>query len=335
MKFSSWFSGIPGAGRGAGLAAMAVITPLLLVVPLSVQAESVWDKIKAAAEKNKQQQQQQQRQPQQRQTTAPAPAATRTAPAAAAAGAPVQIKSFDVRDVALGMSPAEAEKILRKHYPGYHVIPLQFKGYGQEWVGVLAAMPKTKHKDEVVLVDFAQPPQARKVIAVTRYKEFPANATPSLENVEKSLVEKYGNWSKGEATTRAGYRKIYGWWTGQSRSACIDERLSATFGRLREILQSDGLSRVLGDAYGNPSQYIKPFRNYVNLKPELAACGRQVAANLDYRPDRDFSPVGKMVTVVADFGTYYESEVAFTKMAKDYEYRKGASAVQQGGKPEL
>jgi hypothetical protein len=200
---------------------------------------------------------------------------------------------------------------------------------------VLVAMPKGKHKDEVVLVDFAQPPLPRQVIAVTRYKEFPSNATPSLENVEAGLVEKYGAWTKDEATKRAGSRKLYGWWMNQSPGSCVNERLSATFGRLKKVIDADGLSRVLGDAYGDPGQYVTPFRDYVPLKADVAACGKQVAAELHFRPDQHLSPVNKLVVVVADFATFYESEVEFSKMAKDYEQQKATGAVTRGGKPAL
>jgi hypothetical protein len=225
------------------------------------------------------------------------------------------------------MGLAETEAALRELYPDFHVVPINYDSYGRRWTGVLAAMPKAKHKDEVVLVDLTQPPAAQTVIAVTRYKEFPADATPSLENVEGSLQEKYGPWAKGEATTRGGYRKLYGWWGNPSPRSCVDEKLSATFGRLHKIVEEDGLSRVLGDAYGDPAQYVTPFRDYVNLDPQTAACGKQVSVDLGYRPDQHLSPVNRMVAVVADFEAYRASEVAFSKLA--------TGAVRRGGKPDL
>jgi len=307
-----------------------ILVMLTAVIPDNVYAESFWDKVKAAAKKSQEQQQQKQQQTQQQkqQGTAQRQAAPTSANS-------TKIKSYDVRGISLGMSPAEVEKVLRKRYPGYHIIPINYTGYGTKWMGVLTAMPKTKHKDEVVLVDFAQPPLKSKVISITRYKEFPANATPSLENVEKGLADKYGKWTKADATTRAGYRKIYGWWTNQKSSSCINEKLSATFGRVKEIIEEDALSRVIGDAYGDPSQYITSFRQYADLNTQTPSCGKQVTAEINYRPDQNMSPVNKLITVVADFPAFYDSEVAFSKLVDDYQKQKTAGAVKKGGVPDL
>jgi len=333
---------------------MPLILAMLLILaasPGTVHAESFLDKLKAAVEKTQQQQQQQTQQTQQqRQQASPQP---QSAPAVAqpqpqqqrqvatqnqsvqTTGPVKEIKSFDIRDISLGMTPEEAEKALRKIYPDFNIVPVGFDSYGQKWIGILAAMPKTENRDEVVLVDFTQPPSALKVIAVTRYKEFPATATPSLDNVESGLIEKYGQWSKGLATTRGGYHKDYGWWTNQSQNTCIDEKLSNTWGRLKDITQKNSLSRVLGDAYGHAGRYIKPFRDYVSNDPRIASCGKQIAVNLGYRPDQTFSPVNKMITVVADYAAYYESETAFTEMAEGLEKRKAASTIKRAGTPDL
>ena len=231
------------------------------------------------------------------------------------------------------MNISQAEQVLKSKYPGFHVVPINYKSYGQQWTGIMAAMPKTKHKDEVVLVDFNQPPLEDKVIAITRYKEFPANATPSLENLENSLVKKYGKWTQADATTRAGYRKIYNWRSSQRQ--CIGEKLYASFGRLREIVDEGTLSRVLGDAYGDPSQYIKGFREHAELNTQTPTCQKQITVEVHYRPDQNLSPVNKLIVVVADFPAYFNSEVAYSKMADAYLKQKSADAVQKGGEPEL
>jgi hypothetical protein len=311
---------------------MMVMLMACLVVGTSfglVHADSFMDKLKEAAKKNAQKNREQQRQQQSQQQQQPQPPQQQEQqepqqrPAAAQAGQTTTIKSFDIRDVALGMSQPEADALLRKLYPDFHVVPVNYRGYGQQWTGVLLAMPKTKNKDEVVLVDFAQPPLPRKVIAITRYKEFPSNATPSLENVESSLTEKYGQWSKGEETKRAGYRKLYGWWTNPSPNSCVNERLTATFGRLKKIIDAEGLSRVLGDAYGDPGQYVTAFREFVPLNSDVAACGKQVAAEVKHRPDQHLTPVNSMVVVVADFATLHESEVEFKQDGQELQRGKG------------
>lgn len=231
------------------------------------------------------------------------------------------------------MNISQVEKTLRSQYPDYHVVPINYKSYGQQWTGILAAMPKAKHKDEVVLVDFTQPPLKDRAIAITRYKEYPANATPSLENLEKSLRKKYGKWTQADATTRAGYRKIYNW--RASQKPCIGEKLYASFGRLRQIVDEGTLSRVLGDAYGDPSQYITGFREHAELSAQTPFCNKQIAVEVHYRPDQNLSPVNKLITVVADFPSYYNSEVAYSKLATEYEKQRSASAVEKGGEPEL
>ncbi len=332
-----------GTGACILLALMTVV--ILDATPAVVHAQSFMDKFKEAAKKNAEKKQKQQRQPQsqqqpqqqQEQKTSPQQQGQGAPPAErpAAAGPLAEIRSFDIRDIALGMSQTEVKGLLHTLYPDFHIAPINYKSYGQQWTGVLIAMPKAKNKDEVVLVDFAQPPLARTVVAVTRYKEFPSNATPSLENVEASLLEKYGQWAKGEATKRAGFRKLYGWWTNPSSQSCVNERLSATFGRLKKIVDAEGLSRVLGDAYGDPGQYVTPFRDYVPLKSDVAGCGKQVAAELNYRPDQHLSPVNKMVVVVADFAKFFESEDEFSKLAKKHTQQQATGAVQRGGKPDL
>jgi len=300
-----------------------IVAMTLAMVPAHSYAKSFWDKVKDAAKKSQQQQQQnsqQQNTAQQRQAAAPNS---------------TKIKSFDVLGISLGMDKDKVEKLLRKKYPDYHVIPINYTAFGQKWTGMIAAMPKTKHKNEVVYVDFALPPLKRKVIAITRYKEYPSNATPSLKNVEKGLTNKYGAWTKGEATTRAGYRKIYEWWMNQSPRSCVNEKLHTTFGRLREVIEEGSLSRVLGDTYGDPTQFIKPFRDYATINAQTASCGKQVTAEVIYRPDLSFSPVNKLITVVADFSAYFNSEVAFSKIGKAYNQRKAAGAMQKGGIPDL
>lgn len=244
-----------------------------------------------------------------------------------------KIKSFDVTGISLGMGLGEVEENLRQKYPDYSVLPINYQGYGQKWTGILAAMPNTKHKTEVILVDFTQPPLKDKAIAISRYKEYPADATPSLENLEKSLRQKYGKWTSAETTQRAGYRKIYSWHRG--KDSCIGENLYTSFGRMKKIVDGDSLSRVLGDAYGDPSQYVTGFRDYVDLNQQTAACGRQITVEVNYRPDQQFEPVNKLIVVVANFKAYVRSEVAFSKLATQYNQKKATEAVNKGGEPEL
>lgn len=292
----------------------------MMIIPGQVQAESFWDKLKNATQESLKKQQQQQQD-------------SSSLQSAPAAGVSTVIKTYDIQGISLGMSTSEVEQLLRKNYPEYVVFPINYDSYGKKWTGILAAMPKTKHKDEVVLVDFTQPPLKDAAIAITRYKEFPAQATPSLENLEKSLVEKYGEWTSANATTRAGYRKIYNWWTGNAQGTCINDRLSATFGRLREILDEGSLSRVLGDSYGDPGQYVKAFRDYAQFSPQTPVCDKQVTVEINYRPDQSFSPVNKLIVVVADFPAYYDSEVEFSKMATEYRQKTLSESVQRGGIP--
>ncbi len=243
------------------------------------------------------------------------------------------IQSFDIRGVSLGMNLSTVEQVLRASYPDFDVVPINYKGYGQTWTGILAALPRGKHKHEVILVDFNQPPLEDRAIAITRYKEYPADATPSLQNLEAGLLKKYGPWSSADATTRAGYRKIYSWRPGER--ACIGDKLYASYGRLRQIVDEGTVGRVLGDAYGDPSQYITAFRQHVEPGPETPACDKQIAIEVSYRPDQNPSPVNKLITVIADFPAYYDSELAYSKMATAYEKRKSAEAVERGGEPDL
>ncbi len=304
-------TGTPGQGLRGG------ILLLTLAVGLAgpAQAENLWDKLKAAAK---------QAQQQSSQRSSPASAANTT-----------QIKSFDVLGLALGMGFAEAEAVLKKKFPDYHVLPVNYRGFGQEWAGLLVAMPKTKHKSEVVLVDFTLPPLERRVIAITRYKEFPPSATPSLQNVEKGLRNKYGAWTRAELAKRGASRKIYGWWTTRQPSTCFDEKLYAQWGRLREIVDEGTLSRVLGDAYGDITQFVKPFRKFASINANTPHCGKQIIAEAGLLAQQNMVLTNKLVTVVADFPAYLQSEVAFSRMAKAYNRQQAQRASQRGGVPEL
>lgn len=328
------FRGSTRVGRWWPLTCLVV---LCLASTAGHGGNDFWDQLKKTIEekqKKNQQQQQVQQQQQKNQGQQAGQQSNQAANAVQQASIPeTRIKAFDIRGLELGMDLAAVSDLLKSQYPDYAVMPLNYKSYGQQWTGVLAAMPRSKHKSEVILVDFSQPPSPARAIAITRYKEFPANATPSLENLETSLRKKYGGWTKAEPTQRGGYRKIYNWRT--TPEACIGERLYATFGRMQKIIKEDGLSRVLGDAYGDASQYVTAFREYAELNNKTPTCQKQIAVEASYRPDLNLSPVNRIVTVVADFEAYYKAEVGFSQMATNFRKQQAQQAVEQGGEPEL
>ncbi|MEC4889191.1 MAG: hypothetical protein RI101_03945 [Nitrospira sp.] len=254
------------------------------------------------------------------------------------------IKSKDVIGITIGMGVTEVKDLLSAKFPSSSNFPINFDSYGKQWIGQYASLPVAmmkknntfdKKADEVVIVDFSNPPVKQEVLAVAKYQSYPNDKTPGLLATETGLIEKYGQWDKREEKGGANY---YYWGiNSQTNSSCIPLQLIDPSYRLKDLVRGESAQAVICQAYGTWGQCIKPVRNYISLDLSLKGCGVQAAAYVRFtsKQSKEVSPVTEIATFVVDLNRLYDSEIAFTDLAEKYEKDKNQKAISSGGAPKL
>lgn len=252
--------------------------------------------------------------------------------------------SRDVAGIKIGMGVADAKKALQAKSRSSAQLPINFDSYGRKWTGMYLSIPAevakidnrfNKKSDEVVVVDFSNPPAAQKVLAVQRYKRYPKDKTPSLAATESGLIEKYGQWDMVKTDRGANY---YYWGrSAKTGATCIPVKLVDPGYRLDDFIDAETSRAVICQGYGTWGQCIKPVRDYLDFNSALAGCGVQIAAYVRYlnKETKETSPVSEIGTFIADLSGAAASENAFSEMARQYENNKNLNSIKSGGKPDL
>lgn len=252
--------------------------------------------------------------------------------------------SYDVSGIKIGMSVMEVKKALSGRPSSSSSFPVNFDSYGQKWIGMYASLPAevvkidnrfNKKSDDVVIADFSNPPLKQKVLAVTKYKSYSKDKTPSLAATEASLIEKYGWWDLAKTDRGANF---YFWGrNARTGATCITVKLADPVYRLGDLIRAESTTSVICQGYGKWGQCIKPARDYIDFNKPLKGCGVQASAYVRYanQGSKETSPVSEIGTFVADFDGISDSEDAFSEMAQKYEKNKNQSAIKKGGRPDL
>jgi hypothetical protein len=260
-------------------------------------------------------------------------------------GRPVlTLKSNDVFGISLGMNIDEVKSALAERLPSSSNFPINFDAYGSKWIGLYVSLPAAvtksdnnfnKKADEVVIVDFAYPPSKQEVLAVTKFKSYPKDKTPSLMATEKSLIDKYGPWSK--VTENRGSNYYYWGLDQKSGNSCVPVQLADPMYRLSDLVRAEGSQAVICQAYGKWSQCIKPVRTYFTANMPLKGCGVQAAASVRFiaKESKDVSPVSEIETFIVDLNKMADNEAAFADLASRQEKNKNLESIKSGGAPKL
>lgn len=271
-------------------------------------------------------------------------AAPAMAPASETANKPGGPRAQDVMGIRLGMSVAEVKKALGKSHPSSSNFVIRSEGYGKEWDGLYVSLPAevtkrdnrfNKKADEVVIVDFSNPPGAQKALAVVRYKRYAKDKTPSLAATEASLVEKYGPWDDMRTIRGANH---YTWGRHpRTGTSCLPVKWVDPVYRLKDLTEAEGSTSVICQGYGKWDQCVKPARGLIEFSTELRGCGVQAGAYVRFtqKGGKDSSPVTELQTFIADVDGMLANEIAFADLAKGVEKRRDQDAIQAGGKPAL
>lgn len=253
-------------------------------------------------------------------------------------------RAHDVIGIRLGMSPAEVKKALDKSLPSSSNFVIRSEGYGRNWDGLYVSLPAevtkrdnrfNKKADEVVIVDFANPPGAQKALAVVRYKRYAKDKTPSLASAEASLVEKYGPWN--DMRTIRGANHYYWGRHPRTGTSCLPVKWVDPVYRLKDLTEAEGSTSVICQGYGKWDQCVKPARGLIEFSTELRGCGIQAGAYVRFTQQggKDSSPVTELQTFIADVDGMLANEIAFSDLAKGVDMRRNQDAIKAGGKPEL
>lgn len=185
------------------------------------------------------------------------------------------LKSNDVMGIAIGMSVTEVKKLLNDKFPSNSNFPIDFDSYGKQWIGQYVSLPAwmikknnvfDKKANEVVAIDFSNPPLKQEVLAVAKFQSYPNDKTPSLSATETGLIEKYGQWDKKDERGAT----IYYFW-GRNPS-CIPIQLLEVIDlccRLKELVRGDSSQSVICQAYGVWGQCLKPVSDIIKPDPSF------------------------------------------------------------------
>jgi hypothetical protein len=180
------------------------------------------------------------------------------APEAAAAGRPPEV--LELVGIRVGMTVNETQAQLDQRKLQTRIDRAQFPNSSEPFVTVLVAhtpgQDSTKPREHMI-IQFATPPNAARVVSVSRLMTYPLGQGPALEDLTRAMVERFGPPAR-----KAGFgsSSVGLWLWGKAGTPVAPDQGNTCQAFLQNFAHQGGLSMGAFTTSIAPEKFVRPLR---------------------------------------------------------------------------